>query len=74
VADMQRNIWSNYIFKDQKISVANSEEDTNQVIMDVIVQDLMTWNIVDKVGLQRNIFWSRVEKLFLDYHSPGITI
>jgi|688.fasta_scaffold189789_1 hypothetical protein len=71
---MQRNIWSNYIFKDQKISVANSEEDTNQVIMDVIVQDLMTWNIVDKVGLQRNIFWSRVEKLFLDYHSPGITI
>ena len=71
---MQRNIWSNYIFKDQKISVANSEEDTNQVIMDVIVQDLMTWNIVDKVGLQRNIFWRRVEKLFLDYHSPGITI
>jgi hypothetical protein len=61
---MQRNIWSKYIFKDQKISVANSEEDTNQVIMDVIVQDLMTWNIVDKVGVQRTSFGVELKNFF----------
>ena len=56
VADMERNIWSKYIYKDQRISIHNVSDDTNQVVVDVMVQDLMTWNIVDKVGVQRTSF------------------
>lgn len=53
IADMERNIWGKYIYKDQKITLHHLAEDSNQVDMNVAVQDLMTWNIVDKVGVQR---------------------
>ncbi len=50
MADMERNIWNKGIYKDQKIVLEPLGYDSNLVDMNVTVQDLMTWNLVDIIG------------------------
>jgi hypothetical protein len=52
MSDMERNIWNKDIFKDQKITLETLPDDTNRVNMNIVTQDLMSWNIVDIIGIK----------------------
>jgi hypothetical protein len=39
-------------FKDQKITLETLPDDTNRVDMNIVTQDLMSWNIVDIIGIK----------------------
>lgn len=52
MSDMERNIWDKNIFKDQKITLETLPDDTNRVNMNIVTQDLMSWNIVDIIGIK----------------------
>jgi len=53
MADMERNIWDKYIYKDLKILLTADTDDASKAHMTVMVQDLMTWNPTDEVGVKR---------------------
>ena len=52
MSDMERNIWDKGIFKDQRITLETLSNDTNKVNMNIVTQDLMSWNIVDIIGIK----------------------
>lgn len=52
MADMERNIWNKNTYKDQKIILETVPTDSSRVDMKVMTQDLMSWNIVDIIGIK----------------------
>lgn len=43
--DTERNMWQDHIYKDLKFELCEAENDTNKVVVKVIVQQRWSWSI-----------------------------